>query len=198
VILGPLPAARVWRIAPGSAIYQRMGNTNERIKTGVERSVKALTLKPSLGHGTGHSTVTVKDGVTCEVVEGPWRFVVDMPTSVGGAGAGPTPGVYGRGALGSCLAIGYMMHAARLGMPVDSLVVDVEADYDDGAMFGTADDVPPGYTQVRYTVTVESRAPEADIVRMLDEADARSPYLDVFRRAQPCVRRVHVRAAVAR
>ena len=98
-----------------------MGNTNERIKTGVERSVKALTLKPSLGHGTGHSTVTVKDGLTCEVVEGPWRFVVDMPTSVGGAAAGPTPGVYGRGALGSCLAIGYMMHAARLGMPIDSL-----------------------------------------------------------------------------
>jgi uncharacterized OsmC-like protein len=175
-----------------------MENANERIKTGVERSIKALTLKPSLGRGTGHTTVTVKDGLTCEVVEGPWRFVVDMPTSVGGAGAGPTPGVCGRGALGSCLAIGYMMHAAHLGMPIDALTVDVEADYDDGALFGTVADVPPGYTQVRYTVTVESRAPEADIVRMLDEADERSPYLDVFRRAQQCVRRVHVRAAAAR
>jgi uncharacterized OsmC-like protein len=171
-----------------------MENANERIKTGVERSVKALTLKPSLGRGTGHSTVTVKDGLTCEVVEGPWRFVVDMPTSVGGAEAGPTPGVYGRGALGSCLAIGYMMRAARLGIPIEALTVDVEADYDDGALFGTTDDVPPGYTQVRYTVTVESSAPEVDIVRMLDEADALSPYLDVFRRAQQCVRRIHVRA----
>jgi uncharacterized OsmC-like protein len=174
-----------------------MENTNERIKTGVERSVKALTLKPSLGRGTGHSTVTVKDGLTCEVVEGPWRFVVDMPTSVGGAGAGPSPGVYGRGALGSCLAIGYMMHASRVGIPIEALTVDVEADYDDGALFGTVDDVPPGYTEVRYTVKVESSAPEADILRMLDEADERSPYLDVFRRAQRCVRRTHVRATAA-
>ena len=89
------------------------------------------------------------------------------------------------------------MRAACLGIPIEALTVDVEADYDDGALFGTADDVPPGYTQVRYTVTVESSAPEVDIVRMLDEADARSPYLDVFRRAQPCVRRIHVRATTA-
>jgi len=91
-----------------------------------------------------------------------------------------------------------MMHAARLGVPIEALTVDVEADYDDGALFGTVHDVPPGYIEVRYTVTVESSAPAADIERMLDEADERSPYLDVFRRAQPCVRRVHVRAPAAR
>lgn len=164
----------------------------ESVKTAVERTVKALTLKPSLGRATGHSTVTVKDGLTCEVVEGPWRFVVDMPTSVGGTAAGPTPGVYGRGAFGSCLAIGYMMRAARAGVPIASLTVDVEADYDDGALFGTVD-TPAGYSEVRYTVTVESAANEEDILRVLDEAEAASPYLDVFSRAQKCVRRVEIK-----
>jgi len=167
-------------------------SSGERVKTAVERTVKALTLKPSLGRSTGHSTVTVKDGLTCEVVEGSWRFVVDMPTSVGGASAGPSPGVYGRGAFGSCLAIGYMMRAAREGVVIDSLTVDVEADYDDGALFGTVD-APAGYSEVRYTVTVESHANKADILRVLDEADAMSPYLDVFSRAQRCVRRVEIK-----
>jgi uncharacterized OsmC-like protein len=165
---------------------------SDRVKTAVERTAKALALKPSLGRSTGHSTVTVKDGLTCEVVEGPWRFVVDMPTSVGGAATGPTPGVFGRGAFGSCLAIGYMMRAARAGVPIESLSVDVEADYDDGALFGTVD-APAGYSEVRYTVTVESSASEADILRVLDEGDAASPYLDVFRRAQRCVRRVAIK-----
>jgi uncharacterized OsmC-like protein len=167
--------------------------SNERITTAVARTVKALTLKPSLGRSTARSTATIKDGFRCEVVEGPWRFTVDMPKSVGGTEAGPTPGVYGRGALGSCLAIGYITWAATLGVPIDALEVQVEADYDDNGLFGTAD-VLPGYSEIRYTVTVESSAPEADVLRMLDAGDAHSPYLDVFRRAQRCVRQVAIKS----
>jgi hypothetical protein len=99
--------------------------------------------------------------------------------------------VFGRAALGSCLAIGYMMRAATLGVPIDALEVEVQADYDDGALLGVSDS-PPGYLEVRYSITVESPAPESDVMRVLDEGDARSPYLDVFRRAQSCKRQVRV------
>jgi uncharacterized OsmC-like protein len=120
-----------------------------------------------------------------------------MPEGVGGTASAPTPGVYGRAALGSCLAIGYMMYAAKLGVPIDSLEVEVHAEYDDGAIFGVSD-APSGYTEVRYVVTVGSSAPEADVLRVLDEGDAHSPYLDVFRRAQKCVRSVHYQPRGAR
>lgn len=164
---------------------------SEKIKTAFQRTVKALSLRPSLGHGTGTSKARIVNGLTCEIEEGPWRLVADMPEQVGGNGAGPTPGVYGRAALGSCLAIGYMMHAAKLAVPISKLEVEVQADYDDGALFGTAD-VPPGYLEVRYTVNVESDAPRADIMRVLDEGDKHSPYFDVFIRAQKCVREVNI------
>ena len=95
--------------------------------------------------------------------EGNWKFVADMPEQVGGNGAGPTPGVYGRAALGSCLAIGYMMRAAQLGITINALEVEVQADYDDGALFGTSRYIPPGYLEVRYSVTVDSEAPEEEI-----------------------------------
>ena len=83
----------------------------EKLKYSVERSIKALSLKPSLGIGTGISRTRIKNGLTCEIEEGKWKFVADMPESIGGNAEGPTPGVYGRAAFGSCLAIGYMIMA---------------------------------------------------------------------------------------
>ena len=163
----------------------------EKIKTALERSIKALTLKPTLGLGTGKSKTRVKNGLTCEIQEGNWKFVTDMPESVGGNAEGPTPGVLGRAALGSCLAIGYMMKASLLNIPITNLEVEVQADYDDGALLGTSN-VAPGYLEVRYTITIESDAPEENILRMIEDADQHSPYLDVFSRGQKCKREVHI------
>ena len=163
----------------------------EKIKTALERSIKALTLKPSLGLGTGKSKTRIRNGLTCEIQEGNWKFVTDMPESVGGNAEGPTPGVLGRAALGSCLAIGYMMKASLLNIPITNLEVEVQADYDDGALLGTSN-VAPGYLEVRYTITIESDAPEEDILRMIEDADQHSPYLDVFSRGQKCKREVHI------
>jgi len=162
-----------------------------KIKTAVERSIKALTLKPSLGLGTGRSTTRIKNGLTCEIQEGNWKFLADMPESVGGNAQGPTPGVYGRAALGSCLAIGYMMKAAAMNINIATLEVEVQADYDDGALLGTST-VAPGYLEVRYTITIESDAAEEDILKMLDDADKHSPYLDVFSNPQHCKREVYI------
>jgi uncharacterized OsmC-like protein len=162
------------------------------IKTALERSIKALTLKPALGRDTGISKTIIREGLTCDVQEGNWKFSVDMPASVGGNGSAPTPGVYGRAAFGSCLAIGYMMQAAMMNVPITSLEVEVQADFDDGVLLGIHNDVPPGYTEIRYTVTIESDAPEKDIMRVLNEGDARSPYLDVFARAQTCIRTIKI------
>jgi uncharacterized OsmC-like protein len=166
-------------------------SSQQKIKEAVSRSTKALSLKPSLGLGTGISKAKIINGLTCEITEGKYKLITDMPESAGGNAAGPTPGVLGRAALGSCLAIGYMMKASALNIKIDSLEVEVQADYDDGALFGTSSAVP-GYKEVRFTVTIESDADEKDIIQMLDEGDKHSPYLDVFSRAQECKRTVHI------
>jgi len=169
-----------------------MNNAN-KVKTAVERSKKALALKPALGKGTGVSKVRITNGLSCEIQEGNWKFLADMPESIGGNNTGPTPGVYGRAALGSCLAIGYMMKASEMDIVINHLEVEVQADYDDGALLGTVEkNIPPGYLEVRYSVNIESDAPEEKITQMLNDADAHSPYLDVFSRAQKCRRQVNV------
>jgi len=163
----------------------------QKIRDSYERTVKVLSLKPSLGMGTGISKARITAGLTCEITEGNCKFIADMPQSAGGNATAPTPGVYGRAALGSCLAIGYMMHASKMNILIDTLEVEIQADYNDGALFGTAD-MPPGYLEVRYTISIESDATEDEILQMLDEADRHSPYLDVFSRGQKCVRVVNI------
>jgi len=164
---------------------------SEKIKLAIERSTRALKLKPGLGLGTGISKTRIRNGLTCEIQEGSWKLLADMPESVGGNLAGPTPGVYGRAALGSCVAICYMMNAAKMDIPVTMLEVEVQADYDDGALLGTSH-VSPGYSEVRIRVTIEADAAEEVILRMLDDADAHSPYLSVFSQPQVCKREVHI------
>lgn len=167
-------------------------DTNEKIRSAFTRVSDALARRPLFGLGTGISKATIKNGLTCEIQEGSWTLTADMPEQAGGNAAGPTPGVFGRAALGSCLAIGYMMRAAAMNIPVSGIEVEIQADYDDGALFGTAPNVPPGYLEIRYAVTIDSDAPEETIIRLLDEADRHSPYLDVFRRAQTCHREVNI------
>lgn len=161
--------------------------STDDIRTAFERAAKTVSLRPSRGHATRLSKTRLRQGLACEVEEGHWKVSTDMPTGVGGGASAPTPGVLGRAAFGSCLAVCYALYAAKLGVPITSLEVDVEADYDDGALLGVSDN-PAGYFEVRYTVRIESPAPVADVRRVLDEGDAHSPYLDVFRRAQPCRR----------
>lgn len=156
---------------------------DEHIRETLESNVKTLTLRPDSAVKTARTTIRLKPGLECELTEGPWTMTVAMGEKSGGTGAGPNPGILGRGALGTCLALGYAMWAARLNVPLDSLSVEIEADFDSRGQYGLSDEVPPGYTQVRYTVTVSSPASEDDVRRLIDTADKYSPYRDVFARA---------------
>jgi len=151
----------------------------------------AFRREPELGVGTETSVISVVDGLRCEIRDGDWSLSVDMPEAAGGSGSAPTPGVLGRAALGSCLALTYMMWASKEGIDIQSLHVEVQADFDDGAMFGTSD-AAPGYSEVRYAVKIQSGSDEAAIIRLLDEAERHSPYLDVFTRPQRVVRRIEI------
>jgi len=169
-----------------------MDERTERLKSAFERNAKAMTLRPSLRQGTARTKVSLRDGLTCDVEDGNWKLTVDASPKSGGDGRGPDPGVFGRAALGSCLAISYRLWAAKLGVDIRAIDVEVQADYDAGPHYGVTD-APPGYRQVRYIVTVESDAPEADVLKVLDTADARSPLRDDFARALDLRREIQVR-----
>jgi uncharacterized OsmC-like protein len=160
---------------------------DDAVRTAIERSVKAVSLKPSIGQGTVVTRVRLREGLACDVEDGRWKLVVGMSDKYGGTNEGPNPGVLGRAALGSCLALGYAMWAARLGVPVDSLDVEVHADYDRRGELAVSDDVHPGYARIRYVVSVSSTASREEIDRWLDTADRYSSWRDNLARPIPLV-----------
>ena len=166
----------------------QLGGAADDIRNAFERNKRALQLKPTIGQRTATTNVRVSDGLLCEIEEGPWRLTVDASPKVGGTAKGPDPGVLGRAALGSCLAMTYVRWAAVLGVPVSSFEVKIDADYDAAGEYGI-DDVAADYQEVRYTVTVESDATDGEIQHLLDMAEENTPYLQVFRKPQN-VRRI--------
>jgi uncharacterized OsmC-like protein len=148
----------------------------------MERNIQLLRMKPAKGHLTCITRARLVNGLRCEIEEGEWKLAADMPAKAGGDETAPTPGVLGRAALASCLAMGIAAWAARLGVPVDALEVEVEADFNARGELGIGD-VAPGYAEVRYVITIESTASEHELDALLDLAERHSPYLDIFGRA---------------
>ena len=162
----------------------------ETIKEALERNVNLVQTRPTVGKGTAITKVTLNPGLACDVEDGPWRFSVGMTDKYGGLNHAPNPGVYGRAALGACLAMGYGMWAARLEVPIRSLTVEVRARYDVRGELGADESIRPGYADIVYVVTVDSDAPEADVLRLLDIADRHSSWLDDLRNPVPVSREV--------
>ncbi len=163
---------------------------NVHIKRAFERKVRALTARPFIATGTAKTCVTLDRNLRCLVSDGDWDMVVDMHTNYAGDNTGPNPGVLVRGAFASCLAVGYAMWAARLGVVLDSLEVTVEADYDARGEFAVDESVDPGYQAVRYTVRVESESTDTEVMQVLDTADRYSSIRDLYARSIPIERSV--------
>ena len=169
--------------------------TPDDLKTIIERNQKALRLRPSIGMGTATTKVRIRSGVTCDVEDGEWKLVADESPGDGGNGEGPDPGVFGRAALGTCLAMAYVQWAAVMEVPMDSVEVVVEADYNAAAMFAVDDSAPPGWGAIRYMVEISSPAEEERVRELVEHADRYSPLLDDFARPVPVTRELRISSA---
>ena len=167
----------------------------EIVKRAFERNAQAVKLRPGIGKLTGRTKVSLPSGTKCEIDAGDWKFICDVAESSGGTNEGPDPGPFGRGALGACLAIGYRTQAAIEGIDLGKIEIEVEADLDAAGYYGVSD-VPPGYLAVRCNVTIESRASEKEIRKVLDAAEQHSPWLDNFKRGLAVVRNLKVIPAI--
>ena len=166
------------------------------IKTALERNVKAVSLRPAVGQGTAVTVARLRDGLACDISDGPWTLTAGMSAKYGGTEAGPNPGVLGRGALAACLTLGYAMWAARLEVPIDDLHVEVHADYDVRGELGVDPAVRPGYLAMRYVVSVSSPASEETVRHLIDTADRHSSWRDDLANPVPLTRELRISQSV--
>jgi uncharacterized OsmC-like protein len=163
-------------------IMTAVADTQDRIKTALDRAALAMTLRDTVGKGTAVTSVRLTDGLVCRVEEGEWQLTTDMSPKMGGEGTAPNPGVLGRAALGTCFATSFGMWAARTGLAFDAVNVTIEADYDARGELGVDDSIPPGYLWIRFTVDVESAAPAEEVRAVLELAERHTSWLDLMQR----------------
>ena len=164
---------------------------SKKIKEAFDRNVKLLNIKPSKGQYTTSTKIRLKNGTACEIEHKHWKFTADVGEQQGGNDEGPGPGIFYRASLGSCLAIGYAIWAAQMDIQIDHLEVDVEADVDARGNFGI-ENATPGYTGMRYTVTIESPASDVEINKMIKAADDHSPILANFKKPMNIDRTINI------
>jgi uncharacterized OsmC-like protein len=156
--------------------------TEKTLQSIVERATAAVTLRAAIGQGTDTTAVRLRTGTTCDVEEGQWQIVADLDPELGGTHNHPGPGFLLRAALGTCFAQTAALWAAKLGVPINHLDVEVEASHDARGLLGV-DGTAPRFTGLRYRISIESPAPEEDVQRVLDAAHAHSPVNDSLEHA---------------
>ena len=96
---------------------------------------------------------------------------------------GPAPVQAALTALGSCQASTYRLWAARLGMPLESVSVTVDGDYDPRWQLGIGDS-PAGLSSVWVAVALEGLSTE-EAACLHSVVNEHSPVLDVFEHRVP-------------
>ena len=103
-----------------------------------------------------------------------FQVISDSEADFAGYDLGPSSPELQLGVLGSCLTRTFLIQAATLGVPLDSLELEITGIIDPRAGSPGFEDVPIHPHEIRYAVFIASSAALAEI-RVLREAGAQLP-----------------------
>jgi uncharacterized OsmC-like protein len=110
------------------------------------------------------------------------RFVImtDDPDVLGGVDSGPTPAETLLAGLAGCVTSGIAANAALFEVSLDAIAIEMEADIDLRGVLGHDKSVRNGISDIRYTVTIQSPAPEEKVRKCKETIDRKSPVRDTI------------------
>jgi uncharacterized OsmC-like protein len=163
--------------------------SNTKIRDALAQATAYLTARPAEARYTDSPATAVLESGLAVNVQGPNGVSVhtDMPKSVGGGDASPSPGWLLRAAQASCLATLIAMRAAQQGIGLGRIEVVVDSESDDRGILGLADAVPAGPVSSRARVRMgRNSATKEERDAIIRWAEVHCPVQDAVRRAVPC------------
>lgn len=110
-----------------------------------------------------------------------FTVVIDNPEVMGGKSEGPTVCEMGMAAVGSCVSQTIIAYATMMGVQLDRIRVETEADVDMRGMTGISDKVRPGAQEFRLKFHIESKTASKKQLEQLYELGKRfSPAVDTL------------------
>jgi uncharacterized OsmC-like protein len=156
------------------------------IRESIENAVGYLSEHPDEARYTdSYARATLGEALHVKV-EGPSgeHIITDMPGGVGGRGEAPSPGWLFRAAIASCVASTIGMEAAREGVALISLEVEVDSESDDRGILGMEPNVPAG--PLSTSIRIRAKADGVEDSRLhaiLERGAGRCPVCDAAKRA---------------
>lgn len=166
-------------------------NKDARIREAQIRYIKVLNRQPQLARNTYKGTANIEDGFICNFTQGEQSIVLDVSKVVGGDDAGPTPGFFARASIAGCVSMGIKQAAVKEGLVIDSVSVDIEMDFAEGASLGFGEDsVAP--LETRLFIRIDTDSPESEVVALVDRALGKDTFFLALRDAQSVKTNVNV------
>jgi uncharacterized OsmC-like protein len=171
-------------IAPPAFTREQERCDVDSIGNAMKQASDYLAEHPDAAVGTDSAATAVREDGLQFRINGPWASLTsDMAESVGGGASAPTPGWLLRGALAACDATLVAMEAARDGIELTELEVNVESESDFRGVLGVDRSVHPGPLTVRVRTRVAATNATADQLRtIVERAESRSPVRDALAR----------------
>lgn len=141
---------------------------------------EAAVIRPAASTSLVPSTAT-----EVRVRAGRHAFTIDEPPVLGGTDLGANPVEHLLASLGSCQVITYQVWAAKLGIAVERIEVDVTGDLDVHGFFGLDDSVRPGFQSVEVSVRLSGPESVERYVELTAAVEEHCPVLDVLVNSVP-------------
>jgi uncharacterized OsmC-like protein len=160
--------------------------SEQAIRDAIDNVTKTIARSPDTARIKNASAAASLKGGLAFAISGPngEAAATDMPKGIGGGGGVPQPGWLLRAALASCTGTVIVMRAARLGIVLDKLEVNVESQSDNRGMLGLDDGISAALIGLRTIVNVRAaNATRDDLQALVHWANAHSPVACTLRGA---------------
>lgn len=113
-----------------------------------------------------------------DITAGEHSFTIDEPPALGGENVGANPVEHLLAALAACQVITVKVWAAKLGVPVDDVSVELSGPIDLRGFFGVDADVRPGFGEVEVTARITGPEPAEAYDELIRKVEEHCPVLD--------------------
>ena len=155
-----------------------------------EATRDAVAGDASVGQGSFTTVTTWEDEARARTTARSFSIETDEPAPLGGTDAAVDPMELVLAAVGTCLSIGWVTQARKRGIDYRDLRIDVSGDYDLRGYLDLDADTRPGFSDISYTVTVDTDASPEQLAEIKNAAERTSPMFDNVLNATPVRGRV--------
>ncbi len=137
-----------------------------------------VSAHPEAGEGRFETVTEWRDGAQAVTRARSFTLETDEPTALGGKDQHIDPMELSLASLGTCLTIGWVTQARMRGLDYRDLRIKASAPFDLRGYLGLDPTVRPGFSELQYTVEVDTDADAATLEEVREAADKTSPMFD--------------------